>query len=94
MRVVQMPELQEAHNVILELLLSGGVIALGAFLWLVWRCGSAAWRNQLYVVVACMAALLTFGAFHTVLRHITYWIVLHACVVLSYGALAPPAKSS
>ena len=31
-----------------------------------------------------MAALVAFGAFHTVLRHLTYWIVLHACVVLAY----------
>ena len=84
-RVDHTPELQEAHNIIIELLLSGGIVALLAFVVLLWRICALVWQKQLYLVLAVLAALVAFGAFHTVLRHLTYWIVLHACVVMAYN---------
>lgn len=80
-------QLQEAHNVFLDAMLSGGIVALSSYLMLF----AAMWKLTLESrqpgLVFGIFALLVLGMFHTVLRHANYWIAMHA--VLSIAAAAP-----
>ncbi len=77
-QVENSPVLQEAHNIFVELLLSGGIVSLAAFVMLLTVVLVASVRYRAPSVVFAVCALVILGSFHTVLRHGYYWIALHA----------------
>lgn len=72
--------LQEAHNIFVELFLSGGLVALAAYLFMLLTIATISMRNRLAVGIFCLVALVVMGSFHTVLRHAHHWIAFHALI--------------
>lgn len=77
-RVDHSPLLQEAHNVFIELLLSGGIVSLAAFMLLLTALLVTAVRYRMPLALFAVVALIVFASFQTILRHGYYWIALHA----------------
>jgi len=71
-------ELQEAHNIFIELLVTGGLVSLLAFVMLLCAIGLPAIRYRFFAVTYALLTLILLGSFHTVLRHAHYWIAIHA----------------
>jgi|GEM_PF-6454444 len=72
--MAEVPALQEAHNVVLDLALSGGLLSLGAFAAVAGLAfGRIVQRRSLALLVAGLA-LVEFGLFQTVIRHAHYWV--------------------
>jgi hypothetical protein len=66
----------ESHNTLFELFVQGGVLAVGAFVWIgaiaVWR----AWKAGLDGLIALLFAAAAFGSFHVVFRHPIVWFTI------------------
>jgi len=76
----------EAHNTVLELLVQGGLITAGAFLW-VWTTAIArAWRAESDAMAILILALGAFSIFHVVMRYPILWFII------SLGLLAGTAE--
>jgi hypothetical protein len=70
------PSKFEAHNTLLDLFTQGGLLAVGAFIWLSAAALRTAWRAQLAGLVAMIGALASFSMFHLVLRQPVFWFVI------------------
>ena len=70
------PSKFEAHNTLLDLFTQGGLLAVGAFIWLGATALRTAWRAQLAGLVALLGALASFSMFHLVLRQPVFWFVI------------------
>jgi hypothetical protein len=78
----------EAHNTVLELFVQGGVLAVGAFAWILATGVRRAWRAGQDGVIALIVATIAFGSFHVIFRHPLVWFCL--CLgVLAESARAP-----
>ena len=73
-------ELQEAHNIFIELLLSGGLIAEAVFMLILLVGFKLGLKRRRPAVLFALTALVVLGSFHTVLRHATYWIALYGMI--------------
>jgi hypothetical protein len=91
-RVDSTSVLQEAHNIFIELLLSGGVLSLIAFLLLLAGIIIPAVRLRLPLILFSAVALIILGSFHTVLRHTYYWIAFYS--ILCALAIAPRSRQA
>jgi lipid-A-disaccharide synthase-like uncharacterized protein len=69
---------QEAHNIFIDLFLSGGIISLTAFSLLLAAMLLGCLRYEVPFILFAVTALVILATFHTVLRHAHYWIALHA----------------
>lgn len=75
----------EAHNTYLELYVQGGIVALGAFVWLFGLAALRAWRAHMDGLMALLLAMGVFFIFHVMIRHPLVWLIL--C-----GALTAPPR--
>lgn len=66
----------ESHNTLLELFVQGGVLAAGAFAWLVATAVWRAWKAGLDGLIALLFAAAAFGSFHVVFRHPIVWFTI------------------
>jgi hypothetical protein len=71
----------EAHNTLLEVLVQGGVLAVGAFLWITATGAWRSWSSGMDGVLALLFALAAFGSFHVIVRHPIVWFVV--CLALT-----------
>ena len=71
----------ESHNTFLELFLQGGVMALGAFLWICVTAFSRARRAGFDGLAGMLVAVAAFGSFHVISRHPLVWIGI--CLALA-----------
>ena len=66
----------ESHNTLLELFVQGGLLAVGAFVWIsaiaVWR----AWKAGMDGLIALLFAAAAFGSFHVAFRHPIVWFTI------------------
>jgi O-Antigen ligase len=66
----------ESHNTLFELFVQGGLLAVGAFVWIgsvaVWR----AWKAGQDGLIALLFAAMAFGSFHVVFRHPIVWFTI------------------
>ena len=83
--------LQEAHNIFIELFLSGGLLALGLYLFMILTITVTALRLKEPLIVLALLTMIIIGSFHTVLRHAHYWITFH--IMLSALAASLPRSS-
>jgi hypothetical protein len=95
-RVESTPVLQEAHNVFIELLLSGGAVSFIAYLLLLAAIILPAVRQRLPMILFSVVALIVLGSFHTILRHAYYWIAFHSilCALAPRPATGPVAGAT
>ena len=66
----------EAHNLILDILLQGGVIGLGAFGMMVLQVVWAAVSQRQYLMVGLLTAVLVTGLAGNLLRQPVFWIFI------------------
>lgn len=71
----------ESHNTPLELFTQGGVLALGAFLWLCLSTLHDTWRARLPALAALVMAVTVFSMFHFVVRHPNFWFAIVLCLL-------------
>jgi hypothetical protein len=89
-RVDSTSVLQEVHNIFIELLLSGGILSLIAYLLLLAGIIIPAVRLRLPLILFSAIALIILGSFHTVLRHTYYWIAFYS--IICALAIAPKSR--
>lgn len=87
-----LPRPFEAHSTILDLFLQGGIVAVGAFLWLNIGTMLLMFRARLDVLAALVGAILIFGISHFILRHPIVWFGLVLC--LAEGCARLPAVAT
>ena len=90
-RVDNSPLLQEAHNIFIELFLSGGLLALCLYLFMIITIAVTALRLREPLIVLALLTMIIMGSFHTVLRHAHYWITFH--IILSALGASLPRES-
>jgi hypothetical protein len=66
----------EAHNTFLELLVQGGFLAVGSFVWIGALAVRRAWKAGMDGLIALMFAVAAFGSFHVVFRHPIVWFAI------------------
>lgn len=66
--------LQEGHNILVDLMMSGGLVAVAVFVALVWQALSQIFTLRTAMGLFAALALLEFGLFQTVIRHAHYWV--------------------
>lgn len=66
----------EAHNTLLDVLLQGGIVAVGALLWLGLSALRATASARLVVLPVLLIGVAAFGLTHFILRHPLFWFVL------------------
>jgi O-Antigen ligase len=71
----------EAHDTTLDLYTQGGLIAVLAFLWLVFSAALSAWRARLEALAALVASVVVFSLPHLIVRHPIVWFSLLMCLV-------------
>lgn len=86
-----LPRPFEAHSTILDLFLQGGLIGVGAFLWLNLSTLLLLLRTRLDALAALVCAVLIFGISHFILRHPILWFGLVLC--LAEGCARLPATA-
>lgn len=84
-----LPRPFEAHSTILDLFLQGGLVAVGAFLWLNISTLLLLFRTRLDALAALVCAVIIFGISHFILRHPILWFGLVLC--LAEGCARLPA---
>lgn len=77
---VSLPRPFEAHSTILDLFLQGGLVAVGAFLWLNLSTLLLMFRARLDVLAALAGAIMIFGISHFILRHPIVWFAVALCL--------------
>jgi hypothetical protein len=87
-----LPNPFEAHNTILDLYTQGGLLAVGALVWLVLTAASLAWRASLYALLALLASLVVFGLPHLIIRHPIVWFAVTLALVA--GARPRPVSAT
>ena len=75
------PEKFEVHNTLLDLLTQGGVVAMGAFVWISITALLAASRAGHPALAALVAGLLVFSMFHYALRQPIFWFGIVLCLL-------------
>lgn len=66
--------LQEGHNILVDLMMSGGLVAVAVFVALVWQALGHIFTLRTAMGLFAALALLEFGLFQTVIRHAHYWV--------------------
>ena len=75
----------------LELFLSGGLLALCLYLFMIITIAVTALRLREPLIVLALLTMIIMGSFHTVLRHAHYWITFH--IILSALGASLPRES-
>lgn len=65
---------QEAHNLYIDWMASGGLLAVGALIWFQIRVWLNLANSQAHALFAGFVALLVFCSFHYVARHPVFWL--------------------
>jgi hypothetical protein len=81
----------EAHNTVLELFVQGGLMAVGAFTWVLSIGARRSWKAEFDGLVALLFAIVAFGSFHVVFRHPMVWLAI--CLAITERPLAQPIAS-
>ncbi|MCF6100417.1 O-antigen ligase family protein [Mesorhizobium muleiense] len=71
----------EAHNIVLDLFLQGGLLALVGCIWFVAGAISAAWNARQDTIIAMICGIGAYGLFHFILRQPVLWFALVFCIV-------------
>ena len=87
-----LPRPFEAHNTFLDLYTQGGIVAVGALVWLMGTAAFLVWRARLDALLALMVSLVVFSLPHLIIRHPIMWFVLTLCLVAG-GAPTTDAAS-
>ena len=66
--------LQEGHNVLVDLMMSGGLIAVAAYVAVAGRALVRIFTLRTALGLLAMLALVEFGLFQTVIRHAHHWV--------------------
>ncbi|KAB7729174.1 hypothetical protein F5984_16150 [Rudanella paleaurantiibacter] len=83
---------QEAHNLYIDWMASGGVLAGLLLLAFQYHVARGLIRSGHYVLLAGLVALLIFGGFHYVARHPVFW--LSQLLMLGYATLLKSSSST
>ncbi|WEK49005.1 MAG: polymerase [Candidatus Kaistia colombiensis] len=71
----------EAHSTLLDLYTQGGLVAVGALIWLVGAAAVLAWQAKLDAMLALLVSLGVFSLPHLIIRHPIVWFALTLCLV-------------
>lgn len=66
----------ESHNTLFELFVQGGILAVGAFVWIVALAVWRSWKAGKDGLIALLFAAAAFGSFHVVFRHPIVWFTI------------------
>lgn len=81
------PDKFEAHFVVLDLFLQGGILASLSYLWLVATTFLVACRGRLVALTTLISTLFVFSMFHFfIFRHPIFWFSVALCLAAGQGA--------
>jgi hypothetical protein len=81
------PDKFEAHFVILDLFVQGGILASLSYIWLVVTAFLVAWRGGMISLTTLIFTLFIFSMFHHfIFRHPIFWFSIALCLVAGEGA--------
>jgi len=76
------PDKFEAHFVVLDLFVQGGILASLCYIWLVATTFFAAHKSQLIGLMTLVLSLFVFSMFHHfIIRHPIFWFSISLCLV-------------
>jgi len=81
----------EAHNILLDLFVQGGLIAVLSLIWLAATALAMAYRARLAGLLTLLCGLGIYGAATLVIRHPIFWFAIALCLVAGSGAGTPSA---
>jgi O-antigen ligase len=76
----------EAHNILLDLFVQGGLIAVLSFVWLAATALAMAYRARLVGLLTLLCGLGIYGAATLIIRHPISWFAIALCLVAGSGA--------
>ncbi|MBV1797534.1 O-antigen ligase [Siccirubricoccus sp. G192] len=86
------PNKWEAHNTLLDLFVQGGLLAVGAFVWLSLSTFRDVWRARLAGMAGLLCGLLAFSMFHLIVRQPVFWFGLVLCLLESACTTTKPGS--
>ncbi|PRY25198.1 O-antigen ligase-like membrane protein [Aliiruegeria haliotis] len=75
------PSKFEAHNTLLDLFTQGGIVAVGAFIWITSISLVGVTRAKKPALAGLIIGLLVFSMFHYTVRHPIFWFVIVICLL-------------